>query len=87
MHRLYNADIYKCEGILFDSHNSLIAYAKKYPSTFITYTTVDVNEVVIDNDGNLSITYSMEEYDGDDNPFTELHTETFDIEIESMITV
>ena len=87
MDRLYSSSVYKCEGALFDSHDALIAYAKKYPSTFITYTTVDVNEVTIDKQGNLSISYSMEEYDGDDNPFTEIHTETFDIEIRSMLAI
>jgi hypothetical protein len=85
MSRTYNTDVFKCEGILFESYDALIAYAKKHPSTFITYTTVDLVEVIIDKDGDLSISYSMEEYDGDDNPFTEVHTETFEVEIRSMV--
>lgn len=87
MSRIYSADVFICDGILFESREALIAYAKKFPSTFITYTSVEVNEVTIDDDGDLSISYSMEEYDGDDNPFTEIYTEKFDIEVRSIVVL
>lgn len=74
--------IYQCEGVFFETREDIVKLAKRNPSAFITYTHVTLNEVKIDDEGNLYINYSIDVDDEAD--FSE---ETFEIDTHTMLSM
>ena len=86
--RLYCADIIKCEDFLYDDLDTLIQYATENASEFVTYSDVEVIEV-IHGDNGLQITFkTVDDYDEDGNEIYATKVESFDIEYtQMMVTV
>lgn len=74
--------IYQCEGQLFQSREDIVKYAKRNPSFFITFTHVTINEIGINDDGNLVINYTI---DVDDE--AEFSEEVFEVDAVTMVTM
>ena len=74
------SDVYRCEGLLFDSTEALVRFAKRNYSIFITYTNAIIDEVEVSDRLELSISYRLE--DEEDVPSC---TETFDVEVETLV--
>jgi hypothetical protein len=83
MKRLYHADIFKCEDMLFESHEALVAYADKFPQEFIVYTDVDIEKIFVNDNVELQIDYIYHEDGMEDSH----RTDTFDIECRTMTTL
>lgn len=87
MKRLYHADIFKCEDMLFETHEALVAYADSHYKDFIVYSDVEVERVFINDNVELQIDYKLVEEDEDGNLKEEHRVETFDIECRTMTTL
>lgn len=88
MTHLYNADIIKCEDMLFQNLDALIEYARQNPSVFIVYRDVELVSVHRDDDsGDLVIVWMMEDIDENDNDIMVERTETFPIEFADLMVL
>ena len=88
MANLYNADIIKCEDMLFQNLDTLIEYARQNPSVFIVYRDVELVKVDRDDDsGDLVIVFMMEDIDENDNDIMVERTETFPIEFADLMVL
>lgn len=74
------SDVFRCEGLLFDSTEALVRFAKRRAEVFITYTNTIIDEVEVTDDFKLSIAYRLE-----DEEDAEPCVETFDVEIETLV--
>lgn len=87
MPRLYNADVIECEDYLYESLDALIEYAKNNPSDFVVYKNVEVDDVKINDNGDLQIDYSMDDIDENDNDIIVHKSETFSYKWKGMMTL
>lgn len=87
MARLYNADILECEDSLYESLDALIEYAKANASQFVVYSDIEVQEVKINDNGELQIDYLLNDIDENDNDVQVHKSETFSYEWKSMMTL
>lgn len=87
MARLYNADIIECEDALYESLDALIEYAKAHASEFVVYSDIEVEDVKINDQGDLQIDYLMNDIDENDNDIQVHKSETFSYKWKEMMTL
>lgn len=87
MKRLYNADVIECEDYLYESLDALIEYAKANASEFVVYSNVEVEDVKINDKGDLQIDYILEDTDEEGNDIQVHRSETFSYSWKGMMTL